>query len=228
MGRFSIKGERTQTLEQALLNRLSPEDQRRVSWLHYGQHTSTNAHRETKHVVLMGLHYTPHALHVATTAAAEELDLLRHVPTADDVREMRDGMLMDATLQAVLRGHARMGSGGRCGDCEVVVFQTKQKGLSDEQWRKMFPEVDLIHDKILAPEVPLKGKPLELATIVERRLAAGETELCNPSLYEEMGMEKANFRRLVKSEPWQAHMKNLGLAVCGLKGNVRGLRLIGV
>jgi hypothetical protein len=119
-----------------------------------------------------------------------------------------------------------MGSEGRCGDCEVVVFQTKQKGLSDEQWRKMFPGVDLIHDKVLAPKVPLKGKPLELATIVERRLVAGEAELSWPSLYEELGMEKANFRRLVRSEAWQAHMKNLGLTQCRLKGNVQGLRLV--
>jgi hypothetical protein len=176
----------------------------------------------------MGLHYTPHALHVAISAAAEELDLLRHSPTANDVREMRDGMLMDATLQAILRGHARMGSGGRCGECEVVVFQTKQKGLSDKQWRKMFPDVDLIHDKVLAPEVPLRGRLPELAVIVERRLAADETELAYPSLYEEMGMEKANFHRMVKNDAWQAHIKNLGLASCALKGNVQGLRLVSV
>lgn len=28
-------------LERALRDRLSPEDQQRISWLHYGQHTST-------------------------------------------------------------------------------------------------------------------------------------------------------------------------------------------
>jgi hypothetical protein len=223
-GNFSIKGERTHTLDQALLGRLTPDDQKRVSWLHYGEHTATNAHRETKHVVLMGLHYTPHALHVASTAAADDMDLRRHTPTSTDVSDMRDGLLMDATLQAILRGHARMGSGGRCGDCEVVVFQTRQKGLTDEQWRKMFPEVVLMHDKVLAPRVPLKGRLLELATIVERRLAAGETEISYPSLYEEMRMEKSNFARLIKSDAWQVHIKNLKLTICALKGKVRALR----
>jgi hypothetical protein len=225
LGNFSIKGERTQTLDQALLGRLSPDDQKRVSWLHYGEHTATNAYRETKHVVLMGLHYTPHPLHVATTAAADDMDLLRHTPTPSDVADMRAAMLMDATLQAILRGHARMGSGGGCGECEVVVFQARQKGLTEDQWRKMFPEVDLIHDKVLAPKVPLKGRLLELATIVERRLSAGETEMSYPSLYEEMRMEKSNFARLIKADAWQNHMKNLGLTVGTLKGKVRGLRV---
>jgi hypothetical protein len=171
----------------------------------------------------MGLYYTPHALHVAATAAADELDLLRHSPTADDVREMRDGMLMDATLQAILRGHARMGSGGRCGDCEVVVFQTKQKGLSDEQWRRMFPDVDLIHDKVLAPEVPLTGRLQELATIVERRLAAGDTELSNSSLYDELGISKQQFAGLVRRDAWKAHTKNLGLTSRSISAREVGL-----
>ncbi len=228
LGRYSIKGERTQTLEHALRDRLSPQDQERVSWLHYGQHTSTNAYREAKHVVLMGLHYTPHALHVATTAAADGIDLLRHTPTPQDVSEMRDGMLMDSALQAILRGHARMGSGGHCGECEAVVFQTKQKGLSDNQWRKMFPDVDLIHDKVLAPKVPLRGRLLELATIVERRLAAGDTELSNSSLYRAMSITKQQFAGLARREAWQAHVENLGLTPQSLSGREAGLRVAAV
>ncbi len=225
LGRFTIRGERTPTLDEALRSRLKPEDQQRVSWLHYGRHTSTNVYRETKHVVLMGLHYKPHALHVAATAAAADMNLIHHRPTPSDVADMRDGMLMDATLQAVLRGHARMGSEGRCGECEVVVFQTKQRGLSDDQWRRMFPDVHLIHDRDLVPKEPLVGRALELAEIVERRLAAGETALSNPSLYDEMGMNRSNFVRLIRSPGWQDHMADLGLTQCPLKGRVQGLRL---
>ncbi len=138
---------------------------------------------------------------------------------------MRDGMLMDATLQAILRGHARMGSEGRCGDCEVIVFQTKQRGLSDDQWRRMFPDVHLINDRVLVPREPLVGRALELAEIVQRRLAAGETDLSNPSLYDEMGMNRSNFARLIRSPAWQDHMADLGLTQCTLKGRVQGLRL---
>ena len=52
-------------------------------------------------------------------------------------------------------------------------------------------------DTILMPPKPLKGRLKELDAIVVRRLEAGEREMTNASLREEMGMSERNFRALV-------------------------------
>ena len=71
---------------------------------------------------------------------------------------------------------------------EAVIPQTKQTGLSKGDYRRMFPEVNLVDDTILMPPKPLKGRLKELDAIVVRRLEAGEMEMTNASLREEMGM----------------------------------------
>ena len=154
------------------------------------------------------------------------MDLLETIPVETDIAEMRDGMLMDATLQAILRGHGRMGAYGECGECHVVVVQTHQKGLTAEQYRRMFPGVVLTRDRTLAPERQLKGRMKQLGELVQKRLADGETELSNPSLYEALRMTKGYFGRLVTKPEWKAFIVQLGLSPQMLPGRMAGLRLV--
>jgi hypothetical protein len=65
-GWFSIKGVRGGTLREALEEQLRPEDKPRVRFLTYGHHTATNDHKHVRHVVLMGLNFTPRAAGHAT------------------------------------------------------------------------------------------------------------------------------------------------------------------
>jgi len=51
----------------------------------------------------------------------------------------------------------------------------------------MFPGVVIVQDRDLMPQQLLKGRLKELAGILARRLAAGETEMTNQSLYDEDG-----------------------------------------
>jgi hypothetical protein len=46
----------------------------------------------------------------------------------------------------------------------------------------------------------------KLAAIVMRRLKAGEKEMSNPSLYEETGIDRSNFGRLVKKPEWKTYI----------------------
>lgn len=225
-GRFRMKGVEQTELDKALLARLKPEDQARVRWLTWGTHTATNDHKDVRRVLLLGLNFVPRAAGHAASGAALDLDLKRDHPTEDQIREIQAGMLMDSTLQAVLRGNARMGVDGDCGQMEVVIPQTKQSGLSADQYRLMFPEVCLTEDHVLMPPVPLKGRLKELSGVVLRRLEAGETEMSNQSLYEELGMQKTNFSALVRKPEWQAYVSNLGLRPQPLKGRAMGLRLV--
>jgi hypothetical protein len=88
----------------------------------------------------------------------------------------------------------------------------------------MFPDVNLIDDRTLLPEKPLTGRLKQLADIILRRLAAGETELSNPSLYEALGMAKGNFGKLVVRAVWKAFLDTNDLRPELLGNRTMGLR----
>src|SRR6185312_2873381 len=185
-----------------------------------------NEFKHGKRVLLMGLNCLPKAVGQAASGAALDLDLLNTQPTDDQVKAMQVGMLMASTLQALLRGNARMGVDGDCGEMEAVVPQTKQTGLSLADYRRMFPDVRITEDAALLPPKPLKGRLKDLDAIVVRRLAAGDREMTNASLAVELGMADRDFRRLVQKPEWQARRAQLGLNPQQLGGRMMGLRLV--
>jgi len=227
---MTMKGVEERTIEAAIVARLTPEEQDRVKHLAYGNHTATNAYKATRRVLLMGLNFVPPSASYAASGAAlnkpmRTSDPADH-PSEEEVEDMRVGMLRDATLQAILRGHARKSTDGDCGVMEVVIPQSRQTGLSDAVYRGMFPGVVLVNDRLLMPAKPLRGKLKALSDIVSRRLGAGEREMTNPSLALELGMTRQDFGALVKKLEWQAWVAALGLQPCPLKGRVMGLRQV--
>lgn len=106
-GRFVMRDVNAATLQDALMARLRSEDQARVSYTTWGRHTATNAYSDYRYVYLMGLNFVSQATGWAASGAALDLNLIDEHPTEDQIADMRRGMLMDATLQAILRGNAR-------------------------------------------------------------------------------------------------------------------------
>src|SRR5690242_12643732 len=176
-GRFVVRGVDEPTLEAALTARLNPEDQDRVHYLPYGRHTATNAYKHCRRVFLLGLNFIPKAAGHAASGAALDLDLVSEHPTDDQIKAMQVGMLMDSTLQALLRGNARVSVGGDCGTMEAIIPQIRQTGIPLDGYRRMFPGVNLVEDTVLLPPKPLKGRLADLAAVVVRRLAGGELEM---------------------------------------------------
>jgi hypothetical protein len=221
------------TIREAIDARLTDDEKwtkqdgiRRVHHVTWGRHTASNDYKHVRHTMLMGLNFLPRATNHAEAGAACNVDLLTEHPTETQIEAQRTGMLMDATLQAILRGHAWMGADGDCGVCEVVIPQTRQTGLSDAAYQTMFPEVRLEADTLLMPARPLKGRLRDLDAIVVRRLGAGEREMTNVSLYGEMGMMERNFRALVQKPEWQSRRAQLGLNPQLLIGRTMGMRLV--
>jgi hypothetical protein len=132
-GWIKMKGITEKTLEEALKSRLDPTERNRIRWLTWGNHTATNDHKDVKHVVLMGLNYLPYCATYAASGAAMDLSMRTDDPTDHptklDIETQRVGMLRDAALQGILRGNARKGANGDCGEMEVVVMQSRQSGL---------------------------------------------------------------------------------------------------
>jgi hypothetical protein len=225
-GWFNMKGVEETNLEEALKKRLKPEDSDRMAYLTWGRHTATNDHKDVKHILLLGLNFIPKAAGHAASGAALDFNLKDEHPTEDQIKDMQRGMLMDATLQALLRGNARNGVDGDCDVMEVVIPQSRRNGLTEQEYHTMFPEAVIVRDHELMPETALPGRLKNLAGIIEMRLDAGETEMSNQSLYEELRMSKQQFGALVKKPEWQAHIAALGLQPQPLKGRAMGLRLV--
>lgn len=196
-----------------------------MHYLHWGAHTATNDYSDVRKVLLLGLHFLPRPAGHAAAGAALDLNLVDEHPTEKQINETRLGLLKDATLQAVLRGHARVGVDGDCGEMEVVIPMTKQTGLSRDDLLSLFPGAEVVDDHTLMPRKELRGRLRDLATVVEQRLAAGETEMTDQSLYKALGVDRRNFSVLVRRPAWLAHSEALGLEHVRLKGNQRGLRV---
>eukprot|EP01037_Dinobryon_pediforme_P005769 gene5768-5832_t len=230
--RFPLAGVTEATIAKAINARLTEAEQHRVRHLTWGQHTATNAHADVPRVLLLGLNFLPPASHYAESAAL--LDKPMHTespgdhPTPDQVRAVARGKLRDSVLQAVLRGAARKGNDGDCGDCEVVIPQTTQTGLSLDDYRVMFPGVSLVADTELLPRKVLKGKLGTLFKAVAEVLEQGHREIANQALRATLGMSKAAFNRLLKHPDWKAAMVHLEVVPQMLGGGLKGMRLAAV
>lgn len=228
---MAIHGVRERTIREAVNARLTPAEQDRTKHLTWGSHTATNEHKHTAHLVFAGLNFLPESAAYAasgaalnkrmnTTAAADH-------PSADQVKEMERGALRDSTLQAVLRGAARMGVDGDCGVMEAVIPQAPQTGLTDADLRGMFPGCRIVRDVTWMPPKPLKGNLKRLAETVQRRLEAGDREMADTSLYGEMGVTKNNYGKLKAKPEWIAWLGVMGLHQAKLGGGLIGLRRAG-
>jgi hypothetical protein len=222
-----IRGVEERTIKKAIEARLTAEERARIKHMHWGSHTATNSFSKVRRVILMGLNFIPRTASYAASGAALNKPMMTGDPNDHPTEEDVDAMRRDSTLQALLRGNARMGVGGDCGVMEAVIPQVRQTGLSDDDYRGMFPGVVLKHDHALMPQKPLKGNLKRLSEIVARRLAEGEREMTNPSLYAELRMAQPDFANLVKKPEWKTWVAAMGLKPGPLRGRVMGLRQIG-
>jgi len=227
-GPFAMKGIKERSISDAINARLTDEERKRVRHLTYGNHTASNDYKEVRRVMLMGLNFLPkYASYAASGAALEKpmaSDDPNDHPTEQQVADMRIGMLRDSTLQALLRGHARMGVDGDCGEMEAVIPQVRQSGLSDADWVGMFPGAVLTVDHSLLPRIVLKGKVRALSELVLSVLSVGLREIRLQSICDEMGMATGNFSRLLKRKDWKAWLDTTGLTQDRIAGGALVLR----
>lgn len=226
-----MRGVAETSISEAINGRLNEAEKLRVKHLTWGRHTATNEHRAVEHVLLMGLNFVPRAASVAASGAALDKSMRTadpdDHPTKAQVDDMRVGMLRDATLQALLRGNARRGRNGDCGVMEAVIPQVLQTGLSDDDYRGMFPGVTIVHDRTLIPKKPLRGHLKTLSEIVVRRRAEGVSEISYRSLREAIEMKsEQNFATLMRKPEWIEWAVALGLVVSRLKSGGLGFRSV--
>jgi hypothetical protein len=215
----NIRGTKAKTIERAIRDCLTPADRDRVSYLNWGRHTATNDYTNHRHVILMGLNHLPRlASHAAAGAArGMKMQTAEDQPEKDAVEAMRRAMLRDSTLQAILRGNARKAVQGDCGPMTVVIPQVLSSGLSEAEYRGMFPDVDLTLERGLTPAKPLKGRVLELTQAILLRIDRGEATIPESSLRHDLQMDgsKKDFRAIIKRGDFQHWAEATGLIRIG-------------
>lgn len=225
---FTIHGIKERTIRDAVDARLTDDERARVSHMTWGSHTATNDHKAVARVVFAGLNFMPAAAAYAASGAALGKPMntaaVEDHPTGEQVKDMERGMLRDSTLQAVLRGAARMGIDGDCGRQEVVIPQAPQTGLSTADYMGMFPGCKVARDLTLLPLKPLKGRLLKCSAVVLRRHEAGDHEITDPSIYGELEMGRADYGKLKRKEEWVAWLSAVGWHQAKLGGGIMGLR----
>lgn len=225
-----LVGVKEKTIEAAINARLTESERENVRHLTWGQHTATNKYADVRHILLMGLNFVPRVSSYAESSAllGKSMNTANpdDHPTTGQINAIRDGNLRDSTLQAILRGAARKGVHGDCGTCEVVIPQTKQTGLSLEDYEGMFPGSVIQTDTSLMPRKALRGRVAELEGIILGLQNAGHREFPNSALRETMKLDEGSFRRLVRHSDWKMAMGWHGLVPQRLTGGLSGMRFI--
>jgi hypothetical protein len=195
-----------------------------VFYLTHGRGTATNFYRCIDRVCLMGLDFPAVAVAHATSGSAQDLDLVNHHPTEEQIEEVYWGLLLDRTLQPGLRGSARVSKEGDCLPMELVVFQHPTTGLSRKQFSEvLFRGCRVVTDETIIPTPEAAKTHLrKLLEIAERRLKAGETVLSFGSLKATLGLLPGNFARLIGSDEWRAFLKDKKLVEVTLDHGKRG------
>jgi hypothetical protein len=228
-GYMPMRGVAEKSIQDAVNSRLDEAERGRVKHLSWGRHTATNAFSGFAHVLITGLYFVPRLNAHAASGAALDKSMLTDAPedhpTEQQINDMARSMLKESTLQALLRGQARLNVGGDCGQQEAVIFQSFQSGLTVDEYKLMFPGASVVVDQTLAPEKPLKGKVKQLADIVSDLLGGGMAEVTNEDLSGSLRMAPSDFRKLVKRPDWQEWVQSRGLQPGMLKGRKMGLRV---
>lgn len=228
--RMAMKDVAERTIEEAVKAALQAtgENTDRVRFVPWGRHTSTNEFKTYHHMIFAGLNFLPKSAAYAASGAAlgrsmKTEDAKDH-PTSKDVWEMERGMLRDSTLQAILRGAARIGVDGDCEPQEVVIPASPQTGLTDDDYFSMFPGCKVEHDLTLRPLQPLTGNPKRLFEVIMTRQAKGETEVDGVSIYTHLGMSSAIYSKTKDHQTLLAWLTGHGWLPQNLKGNRKGFR----
>ena len=228
---FVMRGQRVRrSVAEAINDRLTDDEKSRTRHLTWGTHKASNHHRHIRRMLVLGLDYQPPAAHRASAGAALQLpmnssDPSDH-PTGAKISRRQIGGLRDSLLQAVMRGHARVGLAGDCGAMEVVVVQSPRSGLSKADYEGMFPGATIKVDKLLFPELILTGRMKEAADMIRRRLDAGEAVIAFTALYGEMETSRQSFGRLIKDPKMAQWLANEGLEKVKLNARSTAFQMI--
>jgi hypothetical protein len=169
------------------------DDASRVSFIHWGEHHGTNAYRETRNVILIGVFHRPVSAIVAEYMAMTGLpgDQIEE----GDWNELGVGLLKENIMQAAGRGNLRNVKDGVAGGCNVYVI-TAARDKPMELVR------DVFHNCAALPwmpvEKPLTGRPAQLISHLVGLKASGLDKARKQDVGKGLGLSASGLSNLLK------------------------------
>ena len=178
----------------------------RLRFVHWGNHHGTNAYRQVRRVVVIGLWnyadaaYAAH--HMAALPRVEGLSV-----TKEQLDVIKAGEHQHHLLQAICRANVRNSVRGVCGECQVYVIGKMRPELLTET----FPGAAIRDWQPI--QWSLKGRAAEVAEEIERRFANPEVmKVAKRNLSAAVGFSsRTQLANVLKGSDVQAWMTRRGL-----------------
>jgi len=155
---------RSAQLDTAAALRSMVSNPDRVKFLNWGRHHGTNAFREVRNVIILGLWHYSEAVYTGLAIAASG-----DAGALGELRDIEAGEHSHNLLQAICRASVRAGRGSECGHCTAYVI-----GKAGQDTKALLAETFpgcVVHD--WQPVVPkLRGAAQRVTEELERRFAA--------------------------------------------------------
>lgn len=192
-----------------LQKRVTQDAAGRLHQLTWGMHHGTNAYADVPNMMIVGQLTYSQADYVAHVSAASGKDIA--AVSDEDARAMQHGEFDHNLFQAVCRGAVRRSREGLAGRSQVYIVTTARQGL-EERIVKIFPGCQVARWQPV--QKALKGQAEEVLASLEDRFADPACSwVPRVDVYEQLGIEKSNFRRLLKKPAVAERLYAEGIAV---------------
>lgn len=180
----------------ALLEKeLSREIFENLKFVHWGDHSATNAYRDISNVILAGTLFYPIAYYESIGRLSRGIESSQKL-TEEQFREIQFGEHMHLILQAACRGSVRKSRGPGCYPCHLYLIAHPRHGIPS-LLGTIFPGCKIVDWNPVRKE--LKGRRSEAFEYVIDSLDRGYSELPFSSVYKGLGMSGSDFRKDVSS-----------------------------
>jgi hypothetical protein len=197
---------------QDLVTKSMITDTKRVHFIHYGLHTSTNAYSHIPNIIVAGTLFYKVAEYEALGRASANRPTTEGVFTDEEISNVKKGESAHHLLQAICRGKVRMCEGDTCPQSTVWLIADPRTGI-EELLPRIFPGCKVDLWKI--SNVRLKKKQQKAYDFIKTQIDTGVRRIGLKKVRQHIGIRDAHtFKRDVVYKPeFQQKVNQLGVIV---------------
>ncbi len=200
---------------QSLVSDLIEGDQKRVSYIHWGDHSATNEYAHIPNVIFAGIFFQPESYYHSLKRLAERANPEDEMDKQGLI-DIKKGENAHGMLQAACRGLVRKSEGVGCPESNLyIISEPRVAKLIDT----IFPGCVVKEWNPLGEEDKLTPKQQEaLSFVLDLLKKIGDT-VSFQEVYEAIGIkDRNNFRKLVMDDKFASELKKHGIIIRSVKG----------
>jgi hypothetical protein len=211
-------------VEKAIRKQLPDAISTNLHVITWGQHMATNAYADMPNVILAGTLFMRDSYYTALAHLAKKRHVKSGLVPKPEVETIMRGEHAHMILQALCRGRVRKSDGAKCLPMDAYLIASTKSGIATDITR-IFPGCSVV------PWTPVKkelsGYTKMAVAFVRRAVERGETWITLRSIYEDLGIPRTNFNKLVRRRAeWNDAISELGLETDKGPQGTLGLRVV--